>query len=370
MTRSPAPAWIFGPSAPRASPSPERPPNAVATPLLAPDAPRGPRTERLPLSARRALGGLLPLLDRPALRDLLVQVAGGVARLWLDEGSGPRAVPGWQARPAAVHQLATALIAAGGRHLDELRPSADVRMGDGIRVHAVIPPVAVAGAAVSIRVPTIGPLSYPELVGAGLCGVATDAVLRRAVCERQNILLTGATGSGKTTVLAALLDLAHPRERIITIEDLAELRLRHPHVVALESRPDSAEGVGRISLDELLREALRMRPDRIVLGECRGAELATLLAALNTGHDGGAGTLHASKIHEVPARLEALGALAGLSADALARQAVAAIDLVVHLVRDRGVPRVAALAGLSLGRGGTLEIVELEGRRERGRRAA
>lgn len=345
---------------------PERVHSGAAAPSPLADSPLGPRTGRLPLPARRALGGLLPLIDRPALRDLLVQVSDGAARLWLDEGAGPRAVPGWRAAPAAVHRLATSLIAAGGRHLDELRPSADVRLGDGIRVHAVIPPVAVAGAAVSIRVPTIGALSYAELVDAGLCGPATDMVLRRAMHARKNVLLTGATGSGKTTVLAALLDLADPRERIITIEDLAELRLRHPHVVPLESRPDSAEGVGRISLDELLREALRMRPDRIVLGECRGAELATLLAALNTGHDGGAGTLHASKILEVPARLEALGALAGLSADALARQAVAAIDLVVHLVRDRGVPRVAAIAGLTLGAEGTLEIVELAARRERG----
>ncbi len=331
--------------------------------------PLGPRTARLALSARRALGGLLPLLDRPRLRDLLVQVVDGVGTLWLDEGAGPRAVPGWQAAPAAVHRLAISLIAAGGRQLDELRPSADVRLGDGIRVHAVIPPIAVAGAAVSIRVPRIARPEYAELVRGGICDGATDQVLRHAVRQRQNILLTGATGSGKTTLLAALLDLVGPEERIITIEDLAELRLQHPHVVSLESRPESAEGVGRVSLAALLREALRMRPDRIVLGECRGAELATLLAALNTGHDGGAGTLHASSIAEVPARLEALGALAGLSAEALARQVVAAIDLVVHLARDRGVPRVVGVARLAIGAGGTLAVRGLDTRGERGRRA-
>src|SRR5690606_19227380 len=133
------------------------------------------------------------------------------------------------------------------------------------------------------------------------------------------LLITGATGSGKTTVLGALLDLADTTERIITIEDVAELRLRHPHVVELEARQANIEGTGAVTLDRLLREALRMRPDRIVLGECRGAEIVTLLTALNTGHDGGAGTLHASTLNDVPARLEALGALAGLTPEAAAR---------------------------------------------------
>ncbi len=269
------------------------------------------------------------MLDRPGLRDLLLQVAEGAGALWLDEGAGPRRVPGWRSTPEAVHRLATALIAVGGRHLDELRPCADVRIGDGIRVHAVLPPVAVGGAAVSVRVPRLERPSFSELVRRGLCGAAAAS---------------------------ALLDLADPGERIITIEDLAELRLRHPHVVALEARPASAEGVGRVTLDELLREALRMRPDRIVLGECRGAELGTLFAALNTGHDGGAGTVHASRIAEVPARLEALGALAGLDRSALARQAVAAVDLVVHLSRAQGRPRISGAASLRIGQDGTLEL--------------
>ena len=325
-------------------------PRARAGPAL------GARTSQLPLPARRALGGLLPVLDRPGLRDLLLQVAEGAGALWLDEGAGPRRVPGWRSTPEAVHRLATALIAVGGRHLDELRPCADVRIGDGIRVHAVLPPVAVGGAAVSVRVPRLERPSFSELVRRGLCGAAAASALRRAVRERRNLLITGGTGSGKTTLLAALLDLADPGERIITIEDLAELRLRHPHVVALEARPASAEGVGRVTLDELLREALRMRPDRIVLGECRGAELGTLFAALNTGHDGGAGTVHASRIAEVPARLEALGALAGLDRSALARQAVAAVDLVVHLSRAQGRPRISGAASLRIGQDGTLAL--------------
>lgn len=325
-------------------------------PAEIPDHPRPPdprpsvstRSAALSRAAKRSFGGLLPLLDDPDLRDLIVQVRGGAARLWLDRCGALQEVPDWQADPEAVHGLATGLIAAGGRHLDELHPCADVRLGDGIRVHAVLPPIAVEGAAVSIRLPRISPPRFDELVAGGLCATSTAEMLRRVIIDRSNILITGGTGSGKTTVLAALLDLAPPHERILTIEDVAELRLRHPHAVSLETRQASAEGVGEVSVDRLLREALRMRPDRIVLGECRGAEISALLAALNTGHDGGAGTLHASRLEEVPSRLEALGALAGWTPEALARQAVSALHAIVHVERGALGPRVRAIGGLEL----------------------
>ena len=317
------------------------------------------RSAALSRSARRALGGLLPLLDDPALRDLVVQVREGSGRLWVDRAGRLEAVSDWRAEPEAVHRLATELIAAGGRHLDELHPCADVRLGDGIRVHAVLPPVAVWGAAVSMRLPRIVAPGFAELVRDGLCGARGADTLRAMVAERRNLLITGGTGSGKTTVLGALLDLAPPHERILTIEDVAELRLRHPHAVALEARQASSEGVGAVSLDDLLREALRMRPDRIALGECRGAEITTLLAALNTGHDGGAGTLHASRLEDVPARLEALGALAGWPPHALARQAASAFHAVVHLERGTRGPRVRAIGVLELAERGTLGIRRL-----------
>ncbi|SJN11319.1 Flp pilus assembly protein, ATPase CpaF [Leucobacter sp. 7(1)] len=304
------------------------------------------RTAQLPLAARRALGGLLPTLDDPELRDLLVQVRDGTGGLWLDRGGQTQRVPGWRTTPQAVHRLATALVAAGGRHLDELVPAADVRLGDGIRVHAVLPPVAVAGTSVSIRVPRLVPLTFGDAVAGGLCRVETADRLRAVVHARKNLLITGGTGTGKTTLLAALMDLVEPHERIVTIEDLAELRLRHPHVVALEARQASSEGVGQVGLAELVREALRMRPDRVVLGECRGAEIATLLTAFNTGHDGGAGTLHASSLAEVPARIEALGALAGMTSAALGRQAAAGLDLVIHLSRVGGAPRITGVGRL------------------------
>ncbi|PRI10496.1 CpaF family protein [Leucobacter massiliensis] len=314
------------------------------------------RTAALAPAARRAFGSLLPLLDDPRLRDLLVHVSRGVGRVWLDRGGLPEPQEERRLDPAEVRRIAVELVAAGGRHLDELHPCADVRLGDGIRVHAVLPPVAAGGAAVSIRVPRVSPPGLDELVRAGLCSAALAGELRGAVRARRNLLVTGGTGSGKTTVLAALLEHAHPHERIIVIEDVSELRLRHPHVVSLEARQASSEGVGEVGLDRLLRESLRMRPDRIVLGECRGAEISTLLGALNTGHDGSAGTLHANRLRDVPARLEAVGALAGLAPEALARQAVSALHGVIHLDRGDGPPRIAGLGRLALTPSGLLRI--------------
>lgn len=268
---------------------------------------------------------------------------------WADRGSSLSRIEGWRVPAETVRRLAIELIAAGGRQLDELHPCADVHLGGGIRVHAALPPVAVNGAAISIRLPRSGMLGFDELVAHGLCDARTAARLRAAVAARRNLLVTGGTATGKTTLLAALLDLVPHDERIITIEDVAELRIAHPHRIALESRRPNAEGIGEVTLELLLRESLRMRPDRIVLGECRGAELSTMLSALNTGHDGGAATLHASTLAGVPARLEALGALAGLGPPVLARQAVSALHLIVHLERGAsGERRVAGLGRLRL----------------------
>lgn len=318
------------------------------------------RTAALTLEARRALGGLASLLDLPELRDLLVHVVDGVGRLWIDRSGRLELVPRWSATPGAVRRLATALISAGGRHIDELRPFADVRIGDGIRVHAVLSPVSTSGTSVSLRLPRTTPMTFDELVRAGLCSPSVADRLRHAVAARKNLLITGGTGTGKTTVLAAVLDLAEPSDRILLIEDVAELRLTHAHTVSLESRQANTEGVGDIGLEQLLREALRMRPDRIVLGECRGAEIATLLSALNTGHDGGAGTLHASRLEDVPSRLEALGMLAGLSSQALARQVVSALHLVVHLDRGPDGHRVRATGGFCITRTGALGVTGVQ----------
>ncbi|MDO9398769.1 MAG: TadA family conjugal transfer-associated ATPase, partial [Herbiconiux sp.] len=287
------------------------------------------------MTSLTAFGPLAPYLSEPDVTDVFVN---GHRQLWVDRGGGAEPDPGWHCpSEQRLREFAVRLVAAGGRHLDEAAPCVDVRV-EGRRVHVVLPPVSGAGTLISVRVPPRTLPSLDELGRLGLFGTGPPArerraVLDRAVASRANLLITGAGGSGKTTVLSALLASASPRDRIVVIEDVAELRIAHPHVVSLEARQPNLEGAGGVSADELLRQALRMRPDRLVLGECRGAEVRELLAALNTGHDGGAGTLHANAVADVPARLEAVGVLAGLDAPAVARQAVSAIGLVVHLRR-------------------------------------
>lgn len=264
-----------------------------------------------------AFGELLPLVEDPRATDVFCN---GPGEVWVDYGGGLSRVP-LLLSETRLRELAVRLVGLGGRHVDEASPAVDARLEGGIRVHAVLPPISPIGTLLSIRLPSETRI------------LVTDERLLALVRKRANILITGAGGSGKTTLLAALLSLAAPTERIVAIEDVAELRVVHPHFVSLEARQSNLEGVGEVSLSRLLREALRMRPDRLVLGECRGAEVRELLSALNTGHDGGAGTLHANSLGDVPARLEALGALAGMSDTALARQAVSAIGAVVHLSR-------------------------------------
>jgi pilus assembly protein CpaF len=318
-------------------------------------------------SARAGLSGLGPLAGFAAgdgVTDLFVN---GESGLWVDAGAGPVREPRWERGEAAVRELAVRLIALGGRHIDETSPCVDVRLADGIRVHAVLPPASSTGTLLSIRLPRAERPNLATLAAGGLFGSGEPARLlldrlRSAVRCRENLLITGAAGSGKTTLLAALLGEAAATERIVAIEDVAELRVDHPHFVALESRQPNLEGAGRIGLDSLLREALRMRPDRLVLGECRGAEIRELLAALNTGHDGGAGTLHANSLEDVPARLEALGAVAGMTAEAVARQAISAIGLILHLERLDGRRRLAQVGRFALDAEGRLRTSPAGGR--------
>lgn len=295
-----------------------------------------------PVPAHPVVESLRPYLADPDVTDVFVN---GDGALYVDRGRGADRVVGWHVDGAAARDLAVGLIALGGRHLDDATPCADVRWADGIRVHAVLPPIACEGTTISIRVPGTGVPDFDDLGRRGTFDAGTAAALEALVAARENLLVTGATGAGKTTLLAALLALVPASERIVTIEDVAELRIAHPHHVRLEARQANLEGVGAVPLGRLLREALRMRPDRLVVGECRGEEVRELLTALNTGHDGGAGTVHASGIDEVPARLEALGALAGMDDRALGRQVVSAIGAVVHVERGAdGVRRVTGIA--------------------------
>lgn len=300
----------------------------------APSSEAGPETRDLSV-----LGPLEPFAV-DGVTDLFINGAQG---LWVDRGAGATRHPAWDAEEASVRALAVRLIAAGGRHIDESHPAVDVRLGGGVRVHAVLPPVSSSGTVISVRIPRSGTRTLAELERSGMFNTAIARRLASAVNDRTNILITGAAGSGKTTLLTALLSEVAASERIIIIEDVAELRPAHPHVVTLEARQANLEGAGGIGLDILLREALRMRPDRLVVGECRGGELRELLTALNTGHDGGAGTLHANSLDDAPARLEALGALAGMSPTAVARQTTSAIGLVVHVERIEGVRRIGQI---------------------------
>ncbi|WP_348770479.1 TadA family conjugal transfer-associated ATPase [Leifsonia sp. PS1209] len=304
----------------------------------------------------RTFGPLAPYLLRDDITDLFI-TAGGA--LWADGGPrGLRRIDGWTSDERTTRDLAVRLIASGGRHIDEATPFVDVRLLDGIRVHAVLPPVSTGGTQLSVRIPHHRVLRLPDLLADDAITPAQAETLLRAITARTNLLVTGAGGAGKTTLLGALLSHAPPNERIVTIEDVAELRIAHPHVVGLQTRQPNLEGAGGVDLRRLVREALRMRPDRLVLGECRGSEVIDLLGALNTGHDGGAGTLHANALADVPARLEALGALAGLGERALARQAVSGIGMLVHVERVDGARRVAGFGRLTVAADGRLAVVE------------
>lgn len=277
-------------------------------------------------------GPLEPLLRQPGVTDVLVN---GCEQVYVDRGAGLEQVDVRFPDDASVRRLAQRLAASAGRRLDDAAPWADLRLRDGTRFHAVLAPVARPGTVLSLRVPPTRALTLDQLVAGGAVPPAGARLLSALVASRAALLVTGGTGSGKTTLLACLLGLVPPEERLVLVEDASELRPDHPHVVALEARPPNLEGSGGLELRALVRQALRMRPDRIVVGEVRGAEVVELLAALNTGHEGGCGTLHANAVADVPARIEALALAAGLGREAAHSQLAAGVDAVLHLHRGR-----------------------------------
>ena len=270
-------------------------------------------------------GPLEPLLRTPGVTDVLVN---GPEQVHLDRGQGLEATGVRFADEAAVRRLAQRLAAQGGRRLDDATPYVDVRLRDGTRLHAVLAPLARPGTVLSLRVPRREGFDLAALVS----GEALDLV-QGVIEARLAFLISGGTGSGKTTLLAAMLAQIDPTERLVLVEDSSELRPTHPHVVGLEARPPNIEGAGEITVRTLVRQALRMRPDRLVVGEVRGGEVVELLAALNTGHEGGCGTLHANSAGDVPARVEALALAAGLGREAVHAQLASAVDVVLHVQR-------------------------------------
>ena len=271
-------------------------------------------------------GILDPLLRSAHITDVLVTAPDAV---WIDDGEGLRRSSVRFADEDAVRRLAQRLALAAGRRLDDSQPWVDGQLSflgaDSVRLHAVLPPVADGGTCISLRVLRPARQDLAALISAGtIAGPAAD-LIGQIIDARLAFLVCGGTGAGKTTLLSAALGAVAGHERIVCVEDAAELAPRHPHVVKLVARGANIEGVGQVTMRDLVRQALRMRPDRIVVGEVRGAEVVDLLTALNTGHDGGAGTVHANSAAEVPARLEALAGLGGLSRAALHSQLAAAV---------------------------------------------
>ena len=295
---------------------------------------------------------LAPLLRLPGITDILVNST----RVWVDCGRGVEPIDDGFSSEEEVRALAITMAAICGKRLDDAVPIVDGILPMGVRVHAVIPPLSGEGTIISLRIPARGGLTLEQMRKGASIDDTTQQILSRMLDVRCNVLISGATGSGKTTLLSALLSSISVNERLICIEEMSELHPAHPHVVHLQARQANTQGRGEVSLSELVRAAMRMRPDRIILGECRGGEVRDIMSALNTGHRGSFATIHANTPAEVPARLSALGALVGMSAEATQVQARAAFDLVVHMERSVGSSgntgrRVAQIGVFGLERG-------------------
>lgn len=296
-------------------------------------------------------GPLEPLLRDPGTTDVLVT---GPNQVWLDGEGGLRRTETSFPDEDSVRRLAQRLALACGRRLDDAQPFVDAWLPEGrVRLHAVLPPIAADGTCISLRVLRPATYDLDALERLGTFDRRTHRLLEAIVVARLAFLVTGGTGAGKTSLLNAMLGAVPPHERIIGIEDAGELQPNHPQFVRLIARQPNVEQAGAVTLSDLVRQGLRMRPDRVVVGEVRGAEVCDLLTALNTGHDGGAGTVHANSPTEVPARMEALAALGGLPRTALHSQLAAAFHVVLHMRRERdGVRRLTDVGVLERGPGG------------------
>ena len=298
--------------------------------------------------ARAALAaevlGFGPLEHLVADRTVTDVLVNGDGSVWVDRGAGVEPAGLDLPDAAAARRLGVRLAALAGRRLDESQPWVDGLLPGGVRLHAVLPPLVDGGAHLSLRIPRARADGLAPLRATGMFDERVEALLRALVRRRRSFVVSGGTGCGKTTLLAAMLAEVPADERVVVVEDVRELSVSHPHVVLLQGRGANVEGHGQVGLVDLVRQALRMRPDRLVVGEVRGAEVREMLAALNTGHEGGCGTLHANTPADVPARFDALGALAGMPPDAVQRQLASAVEAVVHVERVATGRRVASVS--------------------------
>ena len=284
------------------------------------------------LSSIYGLGPLEELLFLPNLTDILVNRFDDV---WIDKGNGLEKTEVRFSSESAAQEFAKRIATRGHRRLDEAQPFVDIQTDAGLRFHAMLPPVSSSGVAISIRTPLRNSLTLEDMLTDGNLDVFTYESICEVITEQKSFIVSGGTGSGKTTLLAAMLAKVQTTERIVVIEDASELSISHPHVVSIQARLANSEGAGGITMTDLVRQSLRMRPDRIVVGEVRGREISDLLLALNTGHKGSATTIHADDAASVPTRIEALGLLAGLPREAIHAQMYSAFDVVIQMRNTR-----------------------------------
>jgi pilus assembly protein CpaF len=305
------------------------------------------------------LGPLEPLLKDPSITDVLVN---GAERIYVERnGRLERTVARFK-DDEHLMRIINKIISGVGRRIDELTPYIDARLPDGSRVNAIIPPLAIDGPMLSIRRFSVDPFTQDDLIARGSLTPKAVALLRMIVEGRLNVLISGGTGVGKTTLLNVLSGFIPARDRIITIEDSAELQLRQEHVVRLETRPANVEGKGRISQRELLINSLRMRPDRIIVGEVRGGEALDMLQAMNTGHEGSMTTVHANTPRDAISRIETMVSMSGveLPLTVVRQQIAAAIDVVIQLSRlSDGTRKLVSLTEVTGTEGTVLSMSEI-----------
>lgn len=305
------------------------------------------------------LGPLEPLLRDAGVSEIMVN---GHDSVFVERDGRIESVGMGLESDSRVVEIARRVIGPLNLRLDETSPMVDARLPDGSRLNAVIPPLCLNGPTLTIRRFRSTPFTTDELVSCGSICREAASFLQNAVAGRANIIISGGTSSGKTTLLNVLSSCIPDSERLITIEDAAELRIEHPHVVSLESRPPSIEGRGEVTVRDLVRNALRMRPDRIIVGEVRGAEALDMLQAMNTGHPGSLGTAHANTPRDLLDRLETMVLMSGVRLDqeAVRRQVGSAVDLVVHTEREPGGSRVVAqIVAVSCNGSGGYELEQM-----------
>ena len=278
-----------------------------------------------------SLGILESLLNNSNITDILVN---GHKEVWIDQGQGLEKTKTTFLNEESVRSLAQKLALSTGRRLDQSQPYVDAQLTKTIRLHAVLTPIASPGTIISLRIHRPKMMSLTELVSNKTITNTQKDFLTKLIDDKKSFVICGGTGSGKTTLLNSLLSDVNRNQRILIIEDSRELNPQHPHVVSLEGRPANIEGMGLITMKDLIKQSLRMRADRLIIGEVRGAEVIDWLSALNTGHTGSAGTIHANSIHEVITRFESLGLMAGLSKEAIHSQLQTTLDYVIHIERN------------------------------------